>query len=211
LVLLSAQVAAAQTTVPQPAAPPAQPGTVQPAPAKSMAGLSSAILVRAGYFSASEATYKDIYGSGITYGGELRIALPPWDRRIVLFVEGEYRTASGELTFTKEATDVTVTAGEAGLLFRLSKSRVSPYIGGGAAFYNYEEKSEALGTATGSKVGFVGVGGLAIALTRSLACDLKVKYSSVTITPENSGAQNVSVYDFDAGGLTAGIGIGIRF
>jgi len=211
LVLLSAHAAVAQTTVPPPVAPPPDPGAVEPAPAKSMAGLTSAFLVQAGYFTAGEQMYKDIYGSGITYGGEIRIALPPMDRRLVLFLGGEYRTASGELTYTKEATDVTAMSGEAGLLLRLSKSRMSPYVGGGAVFFNYEEKSEALGTATGTGIGFVGVGGLAVAVTGSLGFDLKVKYSSATITPENSGGQNISVRDFNAGGLTAGVGIGIRF
>jgi opacity protein-like surface antigen len=203
LVLVSAHAAGAQTTaLQQPAT--SQPAVVQPAPAeRSMAGLASAVLARVGYFTASEQAYKDIYGGGVTYGGELRIVLPPGGRRLALWAEGEYREASGELTFTKEPTKVKVLSGEGGLLFRLSGSRVSPYLGAGAGYYNYEERSEALGVARQGKVGFVGVGGLAIAVTRRLAFDVRAKYSSCKMQP--------AAFSFDAGGLTGGVGIGIRF
>lgn len=202
LVLLSVHTAAAQAAVPQPAT--TAPAVVQPAAVeRPMVGLASAILARAGYFTASEQVYKDIYGGGVTYGGELRIVLPPGGRRLALWAEGEYREASGELTFTKEPTKVKVLSGEGGLLFRLSGSRVSPYLGAGAGYYNYEERSDALGVAKQGKVGFVGVGGLAIAVTRRLAFDVRAKYSSCKMQP--------AAFNFDAGGLTGGVGIGIRF
>ena len=80
---------------------------------------------------------------------------------------------------------------------------MSPYIGAGAAYYSYEESSEALGKASQSKVGFVGVGGFAFALSRHFALDLKAKYTSVKMEPAD--------FSFDAGGFTAGAGLGFRF
>jgi opacity protein-like surface antigen len=200
VVLLSAHAAAAQPAATQTAT--SQRPVVLTSSA-DMAGLSSAILARVGYFTASEQVYKDIYGGSITYGGELRVVLKPWGRRVALWAEGEYRAASGELTYTKEPTDVQVISGEGGLLFRLSASRVSPYVGAGAAYYAYEESSNAMGKASQGKVGFVGLGGLAFAVTRRIAFDVRAKYSSVTMEP--------AAFSFDAGGLTGGVGIGIRF
>jgi len=57
------------------------------------------IRVGANYFSPSEKSFKDMYGAGLTFEGEVNIRV--W-RFIDLWLVGSYYSTEGELPFTKE-------------------------------------------------------------------------------------------------------------
>jgi opacity protein-like surface antigen len=161
------------------------------------------VLGRFGYFLASEAAFKDIYGNGPVYGGEARFALNPGGRRFVIWVEGSYRSRSGQLSYTREPTKITVTAAEFGVHYRILPGNVSPYVGVGGGYYHLNEKSDALGTATQGKAGFCATAGLSMVAATHLVIDLRVKYSTARMQPAE--------YRVDVGGLTGGAGVGFRF
>ena len=72
------------------------------------------LLAQAGQFFASDSTYKDIYGDGPVFGGEVRVPIGPGGRRLIVFADGSYRTRKGELSYTNESTTVAVTVFEGG-------------------------------------------------------------------------------------------------
>jgi opacity protein-like surface antigen len=208
LVIVAAQPAAAQTRT------PVQRTAQRPAPAPAVRKTSDPtaspmVLARAGQFFASGSSYKNIYGDGPVFGGEVRVPIGPGGKRFVLFADGSYRTRKGELSYTKESTTATVTAFEGGLLYRLARGRISPYLGAGAGYHTLKETSEPLGTANKGGVGFLGTGGVTVAATRHLMVDLRVKYSGARLQP--SPRTPDVTFKVDVGGITAGIGLGIAF
>ena len=57
--------------------------------------------LRAHYLHPSEEAFRDIYGGGMMYGGEVSIGV--W-RGLDVWFGGSYFSKKGELTFTKEET-----------------------------------------------------------------------------------------------------------
>jgi opacity protein-like surface antigen len=98
---------------------------------------------------------------------------------------------------------------EGGVLYRLARGRMSPYVGGGVGYHALTEKSDALGTASGGGVGFLGTGGLAIAITPHVVLDIRAKYSSAKVQPSPRSPD--VTFKVDAGGFTGGIGVGVIF
>ena len=205
LILVAAQTAAAQN------APAAQPPADAPVFTSKPADPTGApmLLATAGQFIASDSTFKDVYGNGPVFGGELRIPIGPGGRRLAVFVDGSYRTRTGSLTYTGESTKASVVAGEGGLLFRLRQGTLAPYLGVGGGYYSLSEESGALGSASKGGAGFVAVGGFTWAVSTHFVIDGRVKYSSAKLQP---AAQSPDVtFKVDVGGITAGGGIGIAF
>ena len=168
----------------------------------------ASLLGRVGYFVGSS-EFSDIYGDGVIFGGEFRMPLAPWNRRLVVFFEGAYRTRTGETSFTKESTTASIVTVEGGVLYRLARGRMSPYVGGGVGYHTLTEKSDALGTANGGGVGFLGTGGLTIAITPHVVLDIRAKYSSAKVEPSPRSPD--VTFKVEAGGLTGGIGFGVIF
>lgn len=159
----------------------------------------SMFLARVGYFLSSDSQAKDIYKDGMVFGGEIRFG----GKSLGGWIEGNYRSATGKLSFTQEETKMTVMAAEAGVLYRFAMDNLNPYLGGGAGYYMFNEKSDALGEAKKSSVGFCVLGGVTYFLGSSLAIDARIKWSTCSMTPAD--------YDINIGGITVGAGIGIRF
>ncbi len=175
----------------------AEPASEEPSARES--GSYSMLLARIGTFIASDKAYEDIYGKGgQIYGGELRFG-----GRILGWVEGSYRKRAGQLSFTGEPTNVKVAAIEGGVLVRPVRGSISPYAGGGVGYFVFNEVNEPMGTATQSKVGYCGLGGVSVVLARHLAFDARVKYSSSKMQPAD--------FAINVGGLTLDVGIGLRF
>jgi hypothetical protein len=207
-----------QAAAPAQKPPPAKPSTPatgaasrkKPTPAKRVPparntapGLTTTLLARAGMLAPAEPAYTDVYGHGPVFGGELRIALKAWQRRLVPWVEGSYRSSSGSLTFTKEATSVKIVTVESGVLVRLSRGRLAPYAGAGVGYFMLDEQSTALGAVSEAKIGAIAAGGLAVRLTGRIGFDARVKYSTSRMQP--------AALKVDVGGLTADVGFGLRF
>jgi len=159
----------------------------------------SMLLLRTGYFMASDSAYTNVYKNGLIFGGELRIG----KKKIVGWLEGNYRAATGEFTITKEATDVKVLVVEGGALYRIIPKALSPYVGAGIGYYMYDEKSNVLPGVKKSQVGFCVLGGVSYALGKRIVVDGRLKYSLCKMKPAD--------FDIEIGGLTIGLGFGIRF
>jgi uncharacterized protein YgiM (DUF1202 family) len=173
--------------------------TLKAGPRRRPGDSFSMVLARAGYFVSADSAYTDVYRNGLVYGGELRLggkALAGW-------LEGTYRAETGELTYTKEKTEVSVLAAEAGFLCRFTAGDFDPYAGAGFGLFMFKEKSEAIGRAEQNKVGFCLVGGAAWSPGGGFVVDARLKYEFCPMKPAD--------FDIEVGGLTAGLGIGFRW
>ncbi len=159
----------------------------------------SMFLIRFGYFLASDSVFKNIYGNGTVFGGELRLG----GKRIVGWLEGSYRERAGKLSFTSEETKVKVTGVEVGALYRIIPGKISPYAGVGIGYYMFNESNEPIGTAKQSKTGFCGAAGVSMIIGRSFVLDAQAKYSTCAMRPAD--------FNVNVGGITLGIGAGFRF
>ncbi len=181
----------------------AAPAGAQPPPAVPSAPSApvsfSMILLRAGFFMASDSAYKDVYQNGLVYGGELRIG----KNKIAAWLEGNYRAETGKFTVTKETTNLKVLVVEAGALYRIAAGALSPYAGAGVGYFNYSESSSVLPGVKKGQVGFSVIGGVSYVLGKRIVVDGRIKYSSCKMKPAD--------FDIEIGGLTAGMGLGIRF
>ncbi|MCX6566136.1 MAG: SH3 domain-containing protein [Candidatus Aminicenantes bacterium] len=159
----------------------------------------SMFLARVGYFLASDSAYTEVYENGLVFGGELRVG----GENLAGWLEGNYRSATGKLTYTKEETKMSVLGIEGGALYRFMAGTISPYLGAGLGYYMFNEKNTPIGEAKQSKLGFCGVGGVAVVVGGSIVLDARVKYSTCSMKPAD--------FDINIGGLTLGAGLGIRF
>lgn len=173
--------------------------TTAPKAKAAKGGTFSMLLARVGYFLSSDSQYKDVYKDGLVYGGEMRFARGA----LGVWLEGNYRAATGNLTFTEEETKMNVLAVEGGVLYRFAMDQLNPYVGGGAGYYMFKETSDALGEAKKGSVGFCVLGGVTYLLGESIALDARIKWSTCKMKPAD--------YDINVGGITVGAGLGIRF
>ncbi len=191
-------------TKPAPAQPARPPVVRQPSAPKDYSQSFSMIIGRVGAFLPADSDFKTIYGTGMVFGGEIRIGPKrPGGPRLVGWIEGNTRQRTGKLTFTGEETKVTVTAAEGGVLYRVKPGRMSPYLGAGVGYFMFKENNEPLGEAKQNKVGFSGIGGVSFMAGTRFVIDLRLKYTMVSMAPAG-----VSV---KVGGITAGAGIGLLF
>jgi opacity protein-like surface antigen len=159
----------------------------------------SMFLGRVGYFLASDSAFKDIYGNGAVFGGELRLG----GKRIVGWLEGSYRERVGKFSFTGEKTKVKITGIEVGALYRIIPGNISPYAGAGVGYYMFNESNDPIGTAKQSKIGFCGAAGVSVFIGRSFVLDARAKFSTCAMKPAD--------FNINVGGITLGLGAGFRF
>ncbi len=150
------------------------------------------------YFTPQEQSFKDLYGSGPAYGGELGIRL--W-KSLDLWLVGNHYSATGSLPQTQEQTSMAITLIGGGLRLKLRSGSIHPYIGAGAAACMYKEDNP-IGTAQSTEPGFIGQAGLELALGRFLI-DAQVLFSRCTVQPGEIKA--------DLGGFYAGLALGYAF
>ena len=160
---------------------------------------NNSIKVRANYFSPSEQSFKNMYGGGITIGGEINIKI--W-KFIGLWLIGNHYSKKGSLPFTKESTEMTLIPIGGGLKLRFQSGVINPYIGIGPVIYIYEEKNP-IGAAKGSKAGIIGQAGCYFRIIGGLLFDVSINYSYCKVKPQKIKA--------DLGGIQAGIGLGFEF
>jgi hypothetical protein len=157
------------------------------------------IEVKALYFQPTEQAFKDIYGSGMSFGGEVNI---PVFKGFHIWIGAEYFTKKGELTFTKETTEIQITPIYGGLKYIFPGRKIMPYLGVGVGYFQYKE-SNPIGTVKEGKIGYVAQAGLLLCLFGSVLVDFQAGYNVCKIKPQEIEA--------DIGGLKAGIGLGISF
>ena len=151
------------------------------------------------YFQPTDQDFKDIYGSGMSIGGEVNIDV---FNGLNVWMGAEYFTKKGELTFTKEDTEIQIIPIYAGLKYIFQGPRIMPYVGVGLGYFQYKE-SNPIGTVKEGKIGFVTQAGLLLHLFGPALLDLQVGYNICKIKPQELEA--------NIGGLKAGIGLALSF
>ncbi len=159
---------------------------------------SVTIEVKGSYFYPTEQAFKDIYGGGLMYGGEISLGI--W-KNLDVWIGGNYFSQNGELTFTGEETSLQIVPLGAGLKYSLSTGVLSFYGGVGVNYFNYKE-SNVIGDVKTGAVGFVTKVGAYLEPVNQFVIDFFVEYSYCRMTPAD--------FTIDIGGIKAGIGIGIR-
>jgi opacity protein-like surface antigen len=129
--------------------------------------------------------------------------LKPFGQRFAFWAEGSYRHRTGQLSYTAESTEVTISTAETGVIYRAGAGRITPYAGVGLGYYFFKEDSDALGTSSANTIGFCATAGVSVAVSRFVVLDARVKYNTSTMHPAD--------VDIDVGGVAGGVGLGIRF
>jgi len=155
--------------------------------------------LKGSYFSPSEEAFKDIYGGGFTFGGELTAVI--WNN-LQVWVEGSYYSGEGQLTYTEEETSLRIVPFGGGLKYRLPVGKFNIYGGFGMSYYQYKE-TNVLGEVSKGGIGYVGKIGVVIKVTKNLFFDLFGEYTYCKMTPAE--------FTINIGGISAGIGFGYEF
>ena len=157
------------------------------------------IEAKGNYCQPTDQYFKDIYGSGITYGGEIGIILWKW---IGVWAGGDYFNKKGKMTFTEEETKIQITPIYGGIRFQLPNSSISPYLGFGFGYFQYKETNP-IGKVEKGDIGYIGQVGCIFKIKGALFFDINGSYSYCKVKPVDIEA--------DLGGLKAGIGLGFEF
>lgn len=163
-------------------------------------GGSFYIKIKAGYFSPSEEFFKDIYGGGITYGGE--IGLSVW-RNLVLWIGGDYFYKKGKLTYTGEDTELTLVPLGGGLKYIVEAGGNLSFYGGAGLFYCKTEEKNPIDEVSEGGLGYIGKIGGYVNVFEGMFIDLYLDYSYCKMKPAD--------YEINIGGVEGGIGIGYEF
>lgn len=151
------------------------------------------------HFNPSHDAFKNIYGSGMMYGGELNIGV--W-KNFHLWFEGGFFSKRGKLTFTEEETKLEIVPVGIGIKYVLADWKVNLYLGIGLNYHIYREDTP-IGNIRKGKVGYIGKLGGLVKIAGGLIVDFFTDYSYCKTQPAD--------YEVNIGGLKVGIGLGYRF
>ena len=151
------------------------------------------------YFSPPEQRFKDVYGNGMTYTGEIGIGV--W-KGLKLWIGGGYFTKKGELFFTKEKTKVQIFPIGGGIKYFLTKGRAYLYTGMGLYYYQFKETNP-IGDVSKGGLGYVGQIGVFVKFIGRLIIDFNLDYSYCRMRPVERS--------INIGGFQAGIKLGCEF
>ena len=171
-------------------------------PAGSAWGAGVSLAFKGGYFFPSDAVFKETYGNGPVFGADISVRL---SGGLAVWAGADYFGKTGALTVSEEETKVKIIPVFLGLRYRFGKSIVQPYVGAAAAFFLFEE-SNVLGSVSENGLGFLGQGGVLIAIGGRFAVDIFANYRACTLRTEDPEPLEANI-----GGLTAGGGLVIRF
>ena len=151
------------------------------------------------HFSPTETAFRDIYGCGMMFGGELEVEL---SRHFSLWLGGKYYTRKGQLSFTREETRLTLVPFDLGVRYKLLTGVVVPYIGSSLVLSRFSE-SNPIGSVRVIGVGWRGEGGIEIRVINRFLMDLRIDYSISKIDPAD--------IPVDIGGFSISSGLKIDF
>lgn len=157
------------------------------------------IEAKGNYFQPKDQDFKDIYGNGISFGGEIGINL---GKGLGIWAGGHYFSKKGKLTFTEEDTEIQIIPLYAGIRYRLAKASIRPYVGFALGYFRYKEANP-IGTVKKGDIGYIGQAGVIFKVGGALFLDIKGSYSYCKVKPVDIEA--------NLGGLQAEIGLGLEF
>lgn len=151
------------------------------------------------YFIPSEKAFKDIYGGGLMFTGELSVSL--W-RNVDFWIEGSYFSKKGKLSFTEEETTLRMIPLGGGLRFKLLTSGPIIYAQGGLKYYLFKEKNPII-EVSDSAIGLIGKTGIFLKISEGVIFDLYFEYSYCKTKPME--------IEINLGGIAGGIGIAYQY
>jgi hypothetical protein len=151
------------------------------------------------YFQPSDEAFKNIYGSGTQFGGEIAITIA---KGVGIWAGTYVFSKEGLTTFTEEVTEIKIMPIYGGIKFRVPEARVSPYVGLGVGYFRYTEKSP-IGKVSKGDIGYIGQIGLIFKLFGPFILDFKGSYTSCKVQPETLEA--------NLGGFNGTVGFGFDF
>ena len=160
---------------------------------------SLTIQARGSYFNPTDQVFRDIYGNGMSWGGELGFRLT---ERIGVWAGGDYFSKVGKLIFTEEETKVRIAPLTAGAKYYLAIGKLMPYMGAGLGYFQYKE-TNSIGTVEKGAIGFVVRAGLVFKLGAPFFMDVQGTWSTCSVQPLEVQA--------NLGGFSAGVGLGLEF
>jgi hypothetical protein len=98
-------------------------------------GATFFIEAKGSVFIPTDKVFRDIYGQGMSFGGEIIVSL--WEG-IGLWIGGDYFSKKGKLTLSKEDTSIQITPVYGGLKWQLLRGKFRPYIGGGCGILHLQ-------------------------------------------------------------------------
>ncbi|MBP7705768.1 MAG: hypothetical protein KA243_00820 [Candidatus Aminicenantes bacterium] len=163
----------------------------------------TALTIKGGYFTPSDAVFRDVYGGGPAFGLDLAV---PVAGPLRAWAGVELFSKRGLTTESEETTKVTITPLFAGLRLQFGRKGVRPYLGAAAAYFLFKERN-ALGAASESGLGALGQAGLVLLMGRSFGLDVHAGYRACTLTAGDAE----DPLEAKIGGLSAGLGFVVRF
>ncbi|NIM58080.1 MAG: outer membrane beta-barrel protein [Candidatus Aminicenantes bacterium] len=150
------------------------------------------------YFQPKDQSFKDIYGNGKSFGGEIGVTL---SKGISIWAGANYFSKKGKTTFTEEDTEIQIIPLYAGVRYRLAKTSIRPYVGLAVGYFRYKEVNQ-IGTVKKGDIGYIGQIGVIFKVGGALFLDIKGGYSYCKVKPVDIEA--------NLGGLQVGIGLGLE-
>lgn len=157
------------------------------------------IQARGLYFHPSDQVFRDIYGNGISWGGELGFKLT---KRIGVWAGGDYFSKVGKLVITEEETKVRIAPLTAGAKYYLAVGKFRPYAGAGLGYFHYKE-TNSIAIVEKNDIGFLVRAGFVFKLGAAFFMDIQGTWSTCSVQPLEVKA--------NLGGLSAGVGLGLEF
>lgn len=151
------------------------------------------------YFTPSDDTFRDIYGYGTSWGGELGFRI---SRRFSIWAGGDYFSKLGKLGLTEEDTKIRIAPLAAGAKLYLALDKLRPYVGAGVAYVQYKE-SNSIATIEKGALGLVGKAGLLAMFGPAIFADIQATWSTCSVQPGDVRA--------NLGGFAFGAGLGFIF
>jgi hypothetical protein len=151
------------------------------------------------YFRPSESAFREIYGGGLCFGGEVTVGLAG---PFALWASADYFSKTGALTLTGEEAKLRVVPILAGLKLRFGPvGRVRPYLAAGPGYFQYKEKS-VIGVVEKGSLGFAAKAGACLELPGGVLFDVQAGYTRCVVKPQEIEA--------DIGGFQVALGIGFE-
>jgi opacity protein-like surface antigen len=157
------------------------------------------VTARGGYFVPSDSVFRNIYGNGMSWGGELGFHITS---RLEAWAGADYFSRTGKLAFTQEETRIRIVPLTAGLRYAFPISRLKPYVGLGIGYFRYKE-TNSIGKVEKGDFGYCGRIGVIISLGSSFFVDIQGNWTRCTVRPAGVKA--------DLGGIQTVLGLGFEF
>jgi opacity protein-like surface antigen len=168
--------------------------------ASNAAGRRFSLAALGGLHAFANQDFKKIYGANQP---EIKLDLG-WQvgSKFNIFLSVAHLSASGELTYSKEATTFRLTSLEGGASLDLPMGRFVAYAGAGAGVYLVKEEN-VIASLDEKKGGFFFLGGLRFHFSKALFAAAQLKYVFLELKP--------FAKSIDLAGWFAGGGLGVTF